>query len=155
MLRRTLPCLPLLLALTSCGDGPEPYEPGAESRPAASAASSEVHFHGKAVLKGALAEATEGAVMVSVRPQGVNMPVWTYKIPMDGPEVRSEGGERAVHFDLSAANSMIPGDVPLDVPLEVQVMYSPNGYVESEGIVKTAGPAEPGEAVELVLDPDA
>ena len=161
------PCLAALLVLVTwgCGDAPRPVDdaggrrtqlpPGhpptggdapTQARPVA------LGFAGKAILKGELASAEQGALMVSAFPPGSRMPILTTKIALDDARVRrTEQGERELGFQLDSASSMIPGEVAEGVEVEIEVRFDRDGYVETkEGDVAARVKARPG-ARDLVL----
>ena len=146
--------LALALVLSACGDAPRPVE----------APSSSPHAHGtfrgfagQALLKGELALAERGALMISVYPKGTRMPALTTKIALDDPRVtRNARGERVVDFQLDESTSMIPGAVPDGLEVELEVRFDLDGYVETkEGDVSAMVPARPGDrGLVLVLPPE-
>jgi hypothetical protein len=134
----------LLLFTASCSE--VPAEPAAPPD----------GFSGRATLVGDLAAAESGALMVSVYTPGSKMPLMTYRVGMDSPEVSRVDGE--VHFDflLDPTTSMIPGSVPEDLPLELEVRFDEDGIVETkEGDVTARVPVELGDDdLELTLSRD-
>jgi hypothetical protein len=113
-------------------------------------------FSGKVILVGELAKKHEGAVFISVRPVSGRTPFLSYKVDLATAKapvlVDAADGTRELHFVLNASTSMMPGNgVPKDVPLEVQVMYSPGGFVDTkDGQTSAVTPAKSGDA-DLVL----
>ena len=154
--------LPLLLLAASCGGEadsgvPEPHSglpaghPGIDVIEGAS-------FAGRAVLKGRLAEAEEGFLMISLFPAGTRLPILSYRVAMGDPALATDAeGRRVLTFRLDDQSTLIPGRVPAGTPLEIGIRYDADGYVETkDGDVEARVAARPGdEGLELVLDPDA
>jgi hypothetical protein len=147
---------PVLLFAASCGDAPVAVEEPAARAPGGAHAG---HAHGTgfggvAHLTGSLAEVAEGYLMVSVFPAGSRMPILSYKVGIDDPSVTTEGGKRVFTFTLDESTSQIPAQVPDGVPLEVEVRYDVDGYVDAgEGDVRARVAAKMGdEDLELTLE---
>jgi hypothetical protein len=140
------PCLiPLFLVLASCGEGPRPIEQPQAPPPAS--------FSGRAVLAGELAQA-EGFLMISVRPEGVRMPLMTTKTPL--PPAPGPGADRVVPIRLDSSNDALGMGLPPDagsMKLELAVRFDADGFVETgEGDVTATVPVVPGqEGLEVVL----
>jgi hypothetical protein len=112
-------------------------------------------FSGKAILTGELAKKREGFVFVSVRPVGGRTPFLSYKVDLSKATaptlVDGEGGTRELHFVLNNSTSMMPGGVPKEVPLELQVLFDPDGFVDTkDGVISAVAPAKSGDS-DLVL----
>ncbi len=183
MRRTLLSTSPILLAaLAACSDAPS-----AVQTPAAHAPASDPHdphaglpaghppldpvqgaedvgqVAGRAVLRGELANATAGCLFVTLRQAGQRMPTWTYRVDLDDPDVARKGlaaaadGARELTFVLNQKTSLMKVPVDTTVPLEVQVMFDPDGNVDSrEGQVSAVAPAKLGdEDVLLELAPEA
>lgn len=162
----------LLLLTAACTDAPVPVHQagghqagGGEALPPehqhveaeAELAPAPDGFGGRATLVGELARAESGALVVSVFTTGSNMPHMTYRVDMDGPEVSRGVDELHFDFRLDPTTSMIPGSVPDDIPLELEVRYDVDGFVETvEGDVTVRVPAELGDdGLELTLSRDS
>jgi hypothetical protein len=177
---RRIPLLLSLAALAACGDAPRPAPsgappsadphtaPGAGQLPAnhppldpAAPKPDATQFAGRVVLKGALAEATTGALFVTLHPAGSRMPIWSYKVDLDDPDAAKKGlapaagGTRELTFALNQRTTMFPGNLPSAVELELAVLYDPDKSVDSkEGQVRAAVPAKPNDlGLYLELDP--
>ncbi len=120
-------------------------------------------FAGRAVLKGALAEATSGMLMVMLRAKGQRFPIWAYRVDIAAPEAERLGlapaanGERVLTFALNKDMAMMPQAIPANVELEVAVSYDPDGDVDTkEGIVVGAVAAKAGDtALSIDIVPPA
>jgi hypothetical protein len=184
MRRTLLSTSPILLAaLAACSDAPgaahapaahapaasNPHDPHA-GLPAGHPPLAPVHgaedvgqVAGRAVLRGELASATGGCLFVTLRQAGQRMPTWTYRVDLDDPDAAKKGlaeakdGARELTFVLNQRTSLMKVPVDTTVPLEVQVMFDPDGNVDSrEGQVSSIAPAKLGdEDVRLELAPEA
>lgn len=168
-----------LLAFPGCGDAPRSAAPeiassraaesggalpaGHPSLDAAHAASSGGQVAGRAILKGELAEATTGCLFVTLRIAGQRMPTWSYRVEMTDPAESKQGlapakdGVRELIFVLNEQTTLFQGAIDPLAEYEVQVMYDPDGSVDSkEGQVVAIAPAKIGaEDLYLELDPAA
>jgi len=142
----------LLLLCAACSEasGPAVVLDEPEERPSDG-------FSGRATLVGELADVDRGALMVSVYPTGNKMPLLTYRVDLDSPQVTRAEGELHFDFQLDTPTSMIPGSVPEGMSVEVEVRYDVDGYVETkDGDVTVRVPAQPGDddlALTLPGDP--
>jgi hypothetical protein len=134
----------LILSCVACADAPLPAGP-------------RNFVAGQAVLTGSLAEAQEGFLMATLYPAGQRMPILSYKVALDDPSVTTQGDRRVFHFRLDSNSSMMEGEVPEGIPLEVGVRFDHDGYVDQgEGDVSVRVKAEPGDDnLELTLSPDS
>ncbi len=154
----------------SCGDAPRPASPQSALPPASTApgalppghpslnelppghpqvagASSQraeltdpSQFAGVAVLKGELANATQGRLMVTLRQKGQSgpkMPLWAYVVDLDDPEVEKKGlmpardGQREFMFVLNKDTTILPSPLPKNVALEVELRFDLDGSVDT------------------------
>ena len=151
---------------TKSGELPANHPPIGNTEPSAHAEpdsdiDATAQFSGKVILAGDLAKKREGAVFVSVRPVGGRTPFLSYKVDLARATapilVDVPDGTRELHFVLNASTSMMPGNgVPKDVPLEVHVMYSPGGFVDTkDGQTSAVTPAKSGDTgLVLTLKPN-
>ncbi|HVS11677.1 MAG TPA: hypothetical protein VMS76_17550 [Planctomycetota bacterium] len=115
---------------------------------APAAAGPDAVFEGRVILSGELAHVDEGFLIVSVRAKGSKAPMRSYKTAVDDPRTTESAGEtRIFHFRLDRDTDMMGGgEVPEGIPLELQVLYDPDGYVESkEGQEIAVVPVERGQ----------
>jgi hypothetical protein len=115
---------------------------------APAAAGPDVVFEGRAILGGELAHVDEGFLIVSVRAKGSKAPMRSYKSAVDDPRATESAGEtRIFRFRLDRDTDMMGGgEVPEGIPLELQVLYDPDGYVDSkEGQESAVVPVERGQ----------
>jgi hypothetical protein len=175
----------LVLFLAACGDAPKPaptHQPvdphaGLPNAPSsvgqlpadhppigdAGMRPDPTQFAGRVVLKGSLAQATTGALFITLHPAGSRMPIWSYKVDLDDPAADRKGlapakdGTRELTFALNQKTTMFPGNLPQAGELELAILYDPDKSVDSkEGQVRVAVPAKPGDVgLLLELDPDA
>lgn len=91
-------------------------------------------FEGRAILGGELAHVDEGFLIVSVRAKGSRAPMRSYKAAIDDPRAtEAAGDERIFRFRLDRATDMMGGGpIPEGIPLELQVLYDPDGFVDSK-----------------------
>jgi hypothetical protein len=139
----------LLLFGASCGEAAEPTS----ARGDLDGSARSDGFSGRATLLGELAAADAGMLMVSVYTPGSNMPLMTYGVGLDSPEVTRLENELRFDFRLDPTTSMIPGSVPEGLPLELEVRFDRDGKVETrQGDVTARVPAELGDDdLELIL----
>lgn len=165
---------PLLLAFVACSDAPRaprPSPPVSAQLPpghpelpadhpdlAGPAIDPEAVFSGTLRLAGPLAEVRTGFVFFSVRPKGQRGPLLGYRIDLADPDlrepvlVRTSDGTRELNFLLNQRTSMMPGAVPRDVALEFQVMYDPDGDIDTQdGRYETVVPTKIGDELSLDL----
>jgi len=132
-------------ALAACSKEATATGPAAASREGPEASASE-GFSGRATLVGELGRVDQGALIVSVYPTGNKMPLMTYRVDLQSPQVTRGEGELYFDFRLDPTTSMIPGSVPEGMSVEVEVRYDADGYVETkEGDVAVRVPAQPGD----------
>jgi hypothetical protein len=115
---------------------------------APAAAGPDAVFEGRAILGGELAHVDEGFLIVSVRAKGSRAPMRSYKTAVDDPRATESAGEtRIFRFRLDRDTDMMGGgEVPEGIPLELQVLYDPDGYVDSkEGQESAVVPVERGQ----------
>jgi hypothetical protein len=117
-----------------------------------------IEFSGRARLVGELAAAKGGFVFFSVRPRGTKGPLLTYRIDLADPKLAEPvlttgaDGVRELHFVLNQRTSMMPGDVPRDVEVELQALYDPDGDIDSkDGRYEAVVPVQIG-ASDIVLE---
>src|SRR5687768_7543910 len=167
-----------ILAFPGCGDAPRSAAPESAGAPAPSDArgglpaghpplesaakpSSNAQVAGRAILKGALAETTSGCVFVTLRIADQRMPTWTYRVDMLDPAESKQGlgaakdGVRELIFVLNEQTTLMQGAIDPLARYEVQIMYDPDGSVDSkEGQVVAIAPAKLGaDDLYLELDP--
>ena len=181
--------LPILLflppALCACGDAPRNAPPAAASstlppgHPGVDGALPAGHpgvaaegvaelddpsrFAGRAVLRGALAEASSGTLMVMLRPRGERFPIWAYVVDLADPDAAKQGlapaenGARVLTFLLSKDTTLMRQAIPDRIELEVAVSYDPDGDVDTKGdqVVGVANAVRGDEALVVELDPGA
>lgn len=119
-------------------------------------------FSGSARLVGPLRDAKTGFVFVSVRPKGQIGPLLTYRIDLADPDLREPvlvahaDGTRELNFILNQRTSLMPSDVPRDIALELQLLYDPDGDIDTKaGRHETVVPTVIGRehALELPANP--
>jgi hypothetical protein len=167
-----------ILAFPGCGDAPRSATPESAGAPApsdareglpaghpavdsASKPSSGAQVAGRAILKGALAETASGCIFVTLRITGQRIPTWSYRVEMLDPAESKQGlgvakdGVRELLFVLNEQTTLMQGAIDPLAQYEVQIMYDPDGSVDSkEGQVAAIAPAKLGaEDLYLELDP--
>jgi hypothetical protein len=136
---------------TACGDSPKPVQPAPTKSASAPTSDS---ISGRAILEGALAQASEGFLMVSAFPPGSRMPLLSYRVPISDPSIqKGSDGRRVFTFHLDPHTSMIPGSVPAGTQVELEIRYDRDGVVETkDGDVTAKSTVKVGDsALELVL----
>lgn len=97
-------------------------------------------FAGVALLKGELASATQGRLMVTLRQKGQSgpkMPLWAYVVDLDDPEAEKKGlmpakdGAREFVFVLNKDTTILPSPLPKSVELEVELRFDLDGSVDT------------------------
>jgi hypothetical protein len=117
-------------------------------------------FAGRALLKGELATATQGRIIVSLRQKGMRMPLWAYVLDLADPELEKKGlqpavgGTRELIFALNKDTTILPSPLPKGVELEVEVAYDADGSVDTrDDSVSGVVDAKPGDlGLEIVLE---
>ncbi len=117
-------------------------------------------FAGRALLKGELATATQGRIIVSLRQKGMRMPLWAYVLDLADPELEKKGlqpavgGTRELIFALNKDTTILPSPLPKGVELEVEVAYDADGSVDTrDDAVAGVVDAKPGDlGLEIVLE---
>ena len=120
--------------------GHPPVGPAAtpDTAPAAPPSDPSIVFTGSAKLVGPLADAKTGFVFVSVREKGAVGPLLSYRIDLADPNLREPvlvthaDGTRELNFILNQRTSLMPSDVPRDIPLELQLLYDPDGDIDTK-----------------------
>jgi hypothetical protein len=122
---------------------------GGGAGPPAARSAADLRFSGVVRLRGALASTQEGYVMVSIKPEGIKMPVFSRKYALS-EATPGEDGELRLAFQLDQDDmlGMLP---PGGLVLEAR--FDPDGMVESqEGVVVATVPVTLDEsAAEIVL----
>lgn len=97
-------------------------------------------FAGTALLKGELASATTGRLMVTLRQKGQSgpkMPLWAYVVDLDDPDAHKKGlgalggDAREFVFVLNKDTTILPSLLPPNVELEVELRYDLDGSVDT------------------------
>lgn len=97
-------------------------------------------FAGTALLKGELARATSGRLMVSLRQKGQSgpkMPLWAYVVDVGDPDAQKKGlgaaggDTREFVFVLNKDTTILPSPLPANVELEVELRYDLDGSVDT------------------------
>ena len=126
------------------------HGPGDGHGHVAAGAPTEEAFGGAVRLRGALADATEGFLFVSIVKTGENMPIMLHRIELASASVGEvENGERVIPFEFEP--SPTPGGA-----LELKVQFDSDGFVGSDAATRTVRYAiERGDlAIDAVLDGD-
>lgn len=130
----------------------------AHTAPAAPPNDPSIVFSGSAKLVGPLAETATGFVFVSVRQKGAIGPLLSYRIDLADPNLREPvlvkhaDGTRELNFILNQRTSLMPSDVPRDEALELQLLYDPDGDIDTkEGRHETVVPTVIGREHTLEL----
>jgi hypothetical protein len=117
-------------------------------------------FAGRALLKGELATATQGRIIVTLRQKGMRMPLWAYVLELSDPELEKKGLQPAVGdtreliFALNKDTTILPSPLPKGVELEVEVAYDADGSVDTrDDAVTGVVDAKPGDlGLQIVLE---
>lgn len=159
-----------LLTLLACACADEPAASSSARRPqdhsgagARKGLDDPSQFAGTIELRGALARAEQGAVLVMLRLVGQPAPLWAYLVDFADPEAERHGlltredGSRALVFALNKDSTLIGAPLPQGQALEIAAVYDPDGDIDSkEGQVRAAAPARRGDlGITLALDPDS
>jgi len=146
---------PPVAGATAARGLPPDHPPIGGAAPAA--AGPDAVFEGRVILGGELAHVDEGYLMVSVRAKGSKAPMRSYKAAIDDPQAtQSAGDTRIFRFRLDRDTDMMGGGpIPEGIPLELQVLYDPDGFVDSkEGQESAVVAVERGQSgIEVRLPP--
>lgn len=123
-------------------------------------------FAGTALLKGELASATSGRLMVSLRQKGQSgpkMPLWAYVVDLDDPDAQKKGlsapggDTREFVFVLNKDTTILPSPLPKNVELEVELRYDADGSVDTrdDAVFAVVDAARGDTGLSLVLEKPA
>jgi hypothetical protein len=166
VLRSLAATLLALAALAACGEPPRPVvadgheghahtlegkphpsEPATRPAPATSPVA---RFGGRVHLRGELADASEGAVFVSVVPRAGGQPILAKRFLLGGADVVRLADETVVTFALDERDNML--GKPMEREVDLKVSYRPGGFVESPEAARAILPVEPGDvAIDVFL----